>query len=184
MGKIRIIGGHYRGRKLTVIDADGLRPTLDRVKETLFNWLGQDLTNLSCLDLFAGSGSLAFEAISRNASNVTLVEANAQVAAQLKHNLQVLKVTNVTVVHSDAISYLHGCNAAYDIIFVDPPYASTLLAESLPLLAKVLNENGVIFIENYLAVDLAEFKIIKHGTAGKVNYALLSTTRNEECHFI
>jgi 16S rRNA (guanine966-N2)-methyltransferase len=173
MGKIRIIGGQHRSRQLVVLDALGLRPTLTRVKETLFNWLGQDLSGLCCLDLFSGSGSLAFEALSRNAQQVTLVECNPKVGAQLKHNLQLLKVNNAELIIGDALDYLPSCQKKYDIVFIDPPYQGNLLASSLGLIAPVIAQNGVIFIENYKAIDLSAFHILKHGTAGKVNYGII-----------
>src|SRR5687768_9098514 len=126
--RVRIIGGQWRSRLIEFPDAAGLRPTPDRVRETLFNWLGQDLTGLRCLDLFAGAGALGFEALSRNASHVTMVE-KAPVAV---HGLQTAAATlqageRLKIVSGDALEFLRGDNETYDIVFLDPPYAGGLL---------------------------------------------------------
>ncbi len=173
MGKIRIIGGIHRSRQLKVVTATDLRPTLDRVKETLFNWLGQDLTAKTCLDLFAGSGSLGFEAISRNAAAVVMVEKNLTVVQQLKTNAQLLKAANCQITHADALKFLATTMATYDVIFLDPPYSSDLLAKSLALASQRLKANGIIYIEYLKQPDLTNFAIVKQGLAGTVNYALL-----------
>jgi len=175
MGKIRIIGGTHRSRQLTVLDADGLRPTLDRVKETLFNWLGQDLTGQTCLDLFAGSGSLGFEAISRNAQSVTMVEKSSQVAQQLISNVQLLRAENCQIINSEAQRFLAKNSLKFDVIFLDPPYNSALLEQSLGLISPHLADDGVIYIEYHQnKPDLSQFNILKHSQAGSVNYALLN----------
>lgn len=175
MGKIRIIGGTHRSRQLTVLDADGLRPTLDRVKETLFNWLGQDLTGQTCLDLFAGSGSLGFEAISRNAQSVTMVEKSSQVAQQLISNVKLLRAENCQIVNSEAQRFLAKNSLKFDVIFLDPPYNSALLEQSLRLITPHLAVDGVIYIEYHQnKSDLSQFNILKHSQAGSVNYALLN----------
>jgi 16S rRNA (guanine(966)-N(2))-methyltransferase RsmD len=175
MGKIRIIGGTHRSRQLTVLDADGLRPTLDRVKETLFNWLGQDLTGQTCLDLFAGSGSLGFEAISRNAQSVTMVEKSSQVAQQLISNVKLLMAENCQIINSEAQRFLAKNSLKFDVIFLDPPYNSALLEQSLRLISPHLAVDGVIYIEYHQnKPDLSQFNILKHSQAGSVNYALLN----------
>lgn len=175
MGKIRIIGGTHRSRQLTVLDQDGLRPTLDRVKETLFNWLGQDLTGQICLDLFAGSGSLGFEAISRNAIKVVMIEKSAKVAQQLKDNVKLLRADNCQVINDDAMRFLANNLLKFDVIFLDPPYSSDLLAESLKIVSEHLTVNGVIYIEYHQNIpELSQFNILKQSKAGSVNYALLS----------
>lgn len=178
MGKIRIIGGIHRSRQLPVLDFDGLRPTLDRVKETVFNWLGQDLTGLTCLDLFAGSGSLGFEAISRNAKQVIMIERNPKVAKQLEANRQLLRADNCQIINNDALNYLNSSQMKFDIVFVDPPYDSNLLQQSLPLICDKLNINGLVYIEFRDAVDLEKFVIYKQAKAGVVNYALLTLEEN------
>lgn len=173
MGKIRIIGGIHRSRQLQVLESEGLRPTLDRVKETLFNWLGQDLTGMECLDLFAGSGSLGFEAVSRNAKSVVMIEKDRNVSDKLVGNKQILKADNCQIINGDALNYLKTSNNKFDVIFIDPPYASNLLIESLKLVEKFLKPNGVIYIENDKDIDLAPFYIYKQAKAGVVSYALL-----------
>jgi 16S rRNA (guanine966-N2)-methyltransferase len=176
MGKIRIIGGVHRSRQLPVLDAKDLRPTLDRVKETLFNWLGQDLTGKICLDLFAGSGSLGFEASSRNAHKVVMVEQNSKVAQQLRNNIQLLKVEQICqVLSSDAISYLKNTSEKFDVIFLDPPYQGDLLNRALASIFNCLNPAALVYIEYETEPAIPDNLItIKNGKAGTVKYALLA----------
>lgn len=174
MGKIRIIGGIHRSRQLNVLDEDGLRPTLDRVKETLFNWLGQDLTGLKCLDLFTGSGSLAFEAISRNATEVVMIEKNSLAYKQLEKNKKILNASNCTILNQDALNFLSANQTQkFDVVFIDPPFNSNLLSESLKLIRNVINHKTLIYVEYRDKVDLSQFQIIKQKKAGVVNFALL-----------
>lgn len=173
MGKIRIIGGTHRSRQLTVLDVDGLRPTLDRVKESLFNWLGQDLTGLDCLDLFAGSGSLGFEAISRNARHVVMIEKDIKVSHRLLENKKLLNAENCEVINVDAMHYVRSSTRLFDIIFVDPPYSTDLLSNVLPLLRNLIKDDGLIYAEYSTEVDFHGFDIYKKGKAGVVNYVLL-----------
>lgn len=180
MGKIRIIGGIHRSRQLPVLDSEDLRPTLDRVKETVFNWLGQDLTGKSCLDLFAGSGSLGFEALSRNAKEVVMVEKMPRVARQLSGNCQLLKVTNCQVLVADAQSFLSQANKKFDVIFLDPPYNSDLLTQVLKIIINYLTADGICYIEYETAPNLDEFSVIKNAKAGKVQYALIRPKVLEE----
>ena len=121
-GALRVIGGKYRSRLLRVPQRPGLRPTPDRVRETLFNWLGQDLSGLACLDLFAGSGALGFEAASRGATRVVLVEKDRAAVAELERNRAALDATQVTIVHGDAAAYLAREHERLD---ARPPSAST-----------------------------------------------------------
>lgn len=173
VGKIRIIGGKHRSLQLPVLDSDGLRPTLDRVKETLFNWLGQDLTGLSCLDLFAGSGSLGFESISRNAKEVVMIEKDAKVYKQLLQNKNKLKASNCELINQDALSFIKNDIKTYDIIFIDPPYNSSLFEQVIPLLDKITTENSLIYIENSKDIEYSGFTILKSAKAGMVKYVLL-----------
>ena len=175
MGKIRIIGGVHRSRQLSVIDAPDLRPTLDRVKETLFNWLGQDLTGKNCLDLFAGSGSLGFEACSRNAASVVMVEENSKVARQLTDNIKLLKIeASAKIVCREALAYLTSCSETFDLIFLDPPYKGNLLSQSLLVIDKILAKDGKIYIEYENQPLIPEkYRVIKQGKAGNVKFALL-----------
>ncbi|NVJ57887.1 MAG: 16S rRNA (guanine(966)-N(2))-methyltransferase RsmD, partial [Vibrionaceae bacterium] len=129
-GFVRIISGLWRGRKLPVHDAEGLRPTTDRVKETLFNWLAQDVPRAKCLDLFAGSGGLAFEAASRQAEMVTLIELNPQAFKQLEKNIAALSATNLKAVNTDALSFLKQPGEPQHVVFIDPPFRKGLLTET------------------------------------------------------
>ncbi len=121
---LRIIGGDHRGRKLRFLDARGLRPTGDRIRETLFNWLQNDISGSHCLDMFAGSGALGFEAASRGAAQVHMIEYNPRVAAQLSDNCELLRIQDRVHVHKGSALSWVGKNAdVFDIVFIDPPFA-------------------------------------------------------------
>ena len=177
-GFIRIISGLWRGRKLPVHHAEGLRPTTDRVKETLFNWLAQDVVKAKCLDLFAGSGSLGFEAASRQAAKVTLVEMNTQAYRQLTTNMETLKTNNLEVYNDDALLFLEKTGQAYDIVFVDPPFRQDILKQALYLLENNgwLAEDAMIYIETEKELELTgiprNWHLFKEKTAGQVTYRL------------
>jgi 16S rRNA (guanine966-N2)-methyltransferase len=179
--RVRIIGGEWRSRVIEFPDALGLRPTPDRVRETLFNWLGQTLTNQHCLDLFAGSGALGFEAASRGAISVTMVEQDRAAADALMHNQAKLAATTCKIIRGDALKFIATSKEKFDAIFVDPPFASQLMSQLLPLLANKLTPSGVIYAEwgeplaNLLAQHtIAGLSIVKQGKAGAVHFALLS----------
>ncbi|WP_174873591.1 16S rRNA (guanine(966)-N(2))-methyltransferase RsmD [Vogesella oryzae] len=172
--KVRIIGGQFRRRLLDVPEADGLRPTPDRVRETLFNWLGQELIGLRCLDLFAGSGALGFEAASRGAKEVVLVEKVRNVASTLRRNAQLLGAAQLKVLNQDAMAYLRASDGLFDVIFVDPPYASTLLEQVLPLLAARLAADGRIYVETAVAREFAGWNVLRTIRAGQVHGYLLA----------
>ena len=121
-GQIRIIGGQWRGRKLPVPDSPGLRPTTDRVRETLFNWLAPSMVDAHCLDCFAGSGALGLEALSRYAASATLLEMERGVAQTLQQNLATLKATNAKVVNTNTLSFLAQQGTPFNVVFVDPPF--------------------------------------------------------------
>lgn len=181
MGEVRIIAGLWRGRKLPVLNAEGLRPTTDRVKETLFNWLMHDIAHTRCLDCFAGSGSLGIEALSRQAQAVVFLEKFATAANQLKKNLQVLKSENGSVMNVDTLQYLAQKNscAPFDIVFIDPPFHQGLVPQVLKLLIENqwLAENAILYIEtekNHPPLTLPEnWQIIKEKTAGMVTSRLI-----------
>ncbi|PXX49833.1 MULTISPECIES: 16S rRNA (guanine(966)-N(2))-methyltransferase RsmD [Aquitalea] len=178
--KVRIIGGQYRRRLLPFPDAEGLRPTPDRVRETVFNWLGQELYGKRCLDLFAGSGALGFEAASREAARVVMVEKSRKVAESLKANRQLLAAHAIEVVPMDALHYLKSCREQFDIIFVDPPYDSSLLLQTLPMLQAVLAVDGVLYFEaRHWPDSLPGWQIIKQDKAGMVHYALARPATEE-----
>lgn len=176
MGKVRIIGGKYRSRNLYFIDGvAGLRPTPDRVRETLFNWLGQDLTGKVCLDLFAGSGALGFEAVSRGAKLVTQIEINKEIINKLKQNKQFLKIDNLDIVQQDSIIYLSHLKNSVDIIFLDPPYDTDLLTKCLKVIADshALFKDTLLYIEYREIPELTNYKVLKTAKAGAVGYALI-----------
>jgi 16S rRNA (guanine966-N2)-methyltransferase len=130
-GMLRIIGGEWRGRKIRFPGVEGLRPTPDRVRETLFNWLAPAVAGSRCLDLFAGSGALGLEALSRGAAAVTFVERQRDAARQLSETTAVLARDRATVHQAEAASWLAGPATPFDIVFIDPPYGSGLLADAM-----------------------------------------------------
>ncbi|WP_136487338.1 16S rRNA (guanine(966)-N(2))-methyltransferase RsmD [Vibrio sp. H11] len=181
-GQVRIISGLWRGRKLPVHDAEGLRPTTDRVKETLFNWLAQDIPHAKCLDLFAGSGGLGFESASRQADKVTMLEMNSQAFSQLKTNIASLKATNIEAIHTDSLAFLRQSGRAYDVVFIDPPFRQGLLQESVALLEQNgwLADNAMIYIECEKELAMADlppnWELYREKTAGQVCYRLFERT--------
>ena len=150
--QLRIIAGLWRGRKLSFPDIDGLRPTGDRLRETLFNWLAPEIQGARCLDLFAGSGALGIEALSRGAEVSVLVERDSKAAAQLKANLEILKAGQGRVVNADALGLLQKGNtdAPYHIIFIDPPFQLKLWQSVIDALeaGNWLADNATIYIES------------------------------------
>ena len=151
-----------------------MRPTPDRVRQTLFNWLGQTLYGRSCLDLFAGSGALGFEAVSRGAARVTMVEKNPLVCRALQDNIKKLALANISVHCLDGLEFVSRDPQRYDVIFLDPPFQSDFLPELLELLPARLTDNGVLYVESGIAVSPPEpWQIVKSGKAGQVHYQLL-----------
>lgn len=183
-GQLRIIAGKWRGRKLPVIDHQGLRPTTSRVRETLFNWLQSDIHNANVLDLFAGSGSLGFEAASRGASRVLFIEQDKQVVKQLADNIKRLKADTIELLQADALALLNQPNALQgpvDIVFVDPPFHQQLAAQTLVQLAAcpALSQDSLIYleVEPQAELDLAsDWRIIKDKQHGAVRFLLLQRT--------
>ena len=173
--RVRIIGGEWRSRPIGFPDEAGVRPTPDRVRETLFNWLGQDLTGKRCLDLFAGSGALGFEALSRGASEVVMVERSHPVSRALRENAARLGARGFRLVVGDALHFLADPGAGwFDVIFVDPPYASGLVGNVLPKLEGVLAPRGVVYVESNAAVEPDwPWRVRSRGRAGAVHYHLL-----------
>ncbi|BCL76914.1 hypothetical protein JHS3_26500 [Jeongeupia sp. HS-3] len=176
--QLRIIGGDCRRRIVHFPDGDGLRPTPDRVRETLFNWLGQELTGKRCLDLFAGSGALGLEAASRNATRVVMVEKSKPAYTALVSNRDILKLNRVELVHADAMAWLVRSGDEFDIAFVDPPYASDLLLPALNALVPRLAPGARVYVEaadwSKLGPELPGWEVLKEGRAGSVHYRLLS----------
>ena len=181
-GKVRIIGGEWRRRWLPVSAVDAVRPTPDRVRETLFNWLQPYLAGARCLDLFAGTGVLGFEAVSRGAAQATLVENDAQTAATLRAQVAALNTTSVEVLNMDARSYLSATAArVYDIVFLDPPFDSPLLTATLSLLeAGWLHAEALIYIESARAADAvmlpSGWRMMRAGQTRQIRYGLARLT--------
>jgi 16S rRNA (guanine(966)-N(2))-methyltransferase RsmD len=178
--QVRIIGGRWKRTLLPVPDAQGLRPTPDRVRETLFNWLGQDLSGLTCLDLFAGSGALGFEAASRGAAAVTLVEANPRVARQLRDNQYRLDASQIRVVQGDAFALAAQMpDASFDVIFLDPPFAEDWLRPALEHAARLSRPGGAVYVETDRTLTGADapvpasLEIVRQARAGAVYFHLL-----------
>ena len=176
-GSIRIIGGKHRGRKLPVLMAEGLRPTTDRVKETVFNWLMPYVQEANCLDCFAGSGSLGFEAMSRGAQKVTLLELNKTAVNQLKANKQLLNAESINIDQVDTLEYLKTNIEAYDLIFLDPPFRKQLVEQCAMLLnSGWLTANAVIYVEMEANDNCQQlpnnWTLLKEKIAGQVSYQL------------
>lgn len=161
-------------------DAEGLRPTPDRVRETLFNWLGQTLYGKTCLDLFAGSGALGFEAASRGAERVVMVEQNPAVFRALQDNITKLACGNVFAYRQDGLEFASRDVHRYDVIFLDPPFQSDYLPRLLEILPQRLNKNGMLYVESGAALDVTPpWQTIKSGKAGQVRYQLLGIPVND-----
>jgi len=174
INRIRIIGGTHRSRIVTFPDAEGLRPTPDRVRETLFNWLGQDLTGKRCLDLYAGSGALGMESASRGASEVVMVEKNRAVFSILQENIKILNFNNIALRNEDGLNFARRQNELFDVIFLDPPFQSDYLGRLLPLLANQLSPQGFLYVESATQLEATEpWEFIKQSRAGAVHYQLL-----------
>ncbi|MFN2645680.1 MAG: 16S rRNA (guanine(966)-N(2))-methyltransferase RsmD [Burkholderiales bacterium] len=174
-GQVRIIAGHYRGRRIRVASRPGLRPTPDRVRETLFNWLGQWLDGQSCLDLFAGSGALGFEAASRGAVRVVMVEADHGACSALQATRDAIGARSVEVVCEDALAYLDRANERFDVVFLDPPFGHNALALVLVRLGARLAEGARVYVEAPSPCEPpAPWRELKRGRAGQVSYQLFA----------
>lgn len=158
---------------LTFPDAANLRPTPDRVRETLFNWLGQDLTGKRCLDLFAGSGALGMEAASRGASAVLMIEKNRAVYSALQENIRKLDFHNIALRNEDGLNFVLRSKEQFEVIFLDPPFQSDYLEKLLPHLASQLAPEGLLYIESGKPFEsIAPWHMLKSGKAGAVYYQL------------
>ena len=184
-GRLRIIAGDWRGRRLRVADVPGLRPSGDRIRETLFNWLAPSLPGACCLDLFSGSGALGLEAASRGAARVVMLERDPRATAQLRRHCKALQATQVELIETDALQWLARSREAFDIAFVDPPFAAGLLARSLTLLRDGhLADEARVYIEmpapDGLDELLGDWRVLKEKCAGKVRYALLQVRNDQQ----
>ena len=175
--EVRIVGGTWRSRRIRFAAREGLRPTPDRVRETLFNWLGQDLTGLACLDLFAGSGALGFEAASRGAARVVMVEHDRAAFEALRTNKAALEASQVELVRGDALEFVrrYGGNAGlFDVIFLDPPFNADYWARLVPALPPLMARGARVYCEAGAPVEWGDgWEVAKHGRAGQVAYQLL-----------
>ena len=177
--EIRIIGGQWRRTRLKVIDKPGLRPTPDRVRETLFNWLGQDLSDWRCVDAFAGTGALGLEAASRGAAQVLMLERDPELAMALQQQVERLKASTVNVQRSDAVSaMLRLPEAGFDLVFLDPPFDGAWFEPALQAAARLVPVGGWIYLEAPQVWDAAtlatwHLKLQRHLKAGAVHAHLL-----------
>lgn len=187
VNSLRIIGGQWRSRKLQIQDAEGMRPTPDRIRETLFNWVQNSVHGSYCLDLFSGSGALGLEALSRGANEVIFVEKNKVVANQLLSNLRLLE-SDASVINTDAIEYLTqyqmGNSECFDLVFLDPPYRKGLIDDALTLLyaKELINQDTLIYLEHESEEDFDwsqfELEILKETSAGQVKCLLAKSTKH------
>ncbi|RBA25030.1 16S rRNA (guanine(966)-N(2))-methyltransferase RsmD [Herminiimonas fonticola] len=194
--QVRIIGGQWKRTPLTVIDAEGLRPTPDRVRETVFNWINHlidgNWSTLKCLDLFAGTGVLGFEAASRGAEQVVMVEMHTPAVRQLEATRGKLRAEQVSIVRGDALSAVQGLQARgasgqFKLIFLDPPYLQDWLAKILPACAPLLANDGLIYVESETSLDVATppdwlqgWEVVRADNAGLVFYHLLQAKKLPE----
>jgi 16S rRNA (guanine966-N2)-methyltransferase len=185
-GRLRIVAGNWRSRLLDIADVEGLRPTPERIRETLFNWLSPHVHGAHCLDLFAGTGALGLEALSRGAGSVVFVERSAVAARQLENSIAVLGATAATVRVEDACDYLRSAHEArFDLVFLDPPFAADLLEETCRLLAtqEVLADGALVYLEQDRSSPEPElpdgWQITKNKTAGMVRYMLVQVEKDD-----
>lgn len=176
--QIRIGGGQWRSRVLQFPDAPGLRPTPDRVRQTLFNWLGQTLHDKACLDAFAGSGALGFEAASRGAKHVLMCEANVSVARVLTSNAALLGASQVTVASRSVFEWLKSGVGKFDVVFCDPPFSENLHSTFLAGLTPHLAAGALVYVESAeaiasLIIATPMYEVVKSSKAGSVNFGLL-----------
>jgi 16S rRNA (guanine(966)-N(2))-methyltransferase RsmD len=177
--EVRVIGGTWKRSRLPVADRPGLRPTPDRVRETLFNWLGQSLDGWRCVDAFAGSGALGFEAASRGAADVVLLDRDPAIVASLEVVRERLHADAVRVERADALQWLaRAAAASVDLVFLDPPFDAALLAPALAAAARVVRDGGFVYAEGAASIDAdtgAALGLEQHraGRAGAVHFQLL-----------
>ena len=182
-GRLRIVAGNWRSRVLEIVDVPGLRPTSERIRETLFNWLAPRIRGARCLDLFAGTGALGFEALSRGAAEVTFVEKSRRAVRMLEQNAAALDATGATIRRDDALEFLRTAGPPdYDVVFLDPPFAENRLEEICAQIAAagILADGAVVYLEQ--SRDQASpslpsgWETLKDKTAGQVRYSLVRTS--------
>jgi len=181
-GRLRIVAGNWRSRLLEIADVPGLRPTSERVRETLFNWLAPRIEGARCLDLFAGTGALGLEALSRGATSVVFVESSRRAATVLEQNARSLDTSGAVIRHGDALEYLKTADPdSFDIVFLDPPFAASLLEETCKAIESsgIVVAGGLVYLEQDRTQSLpalpANWVTVKDKAAGQVRYSLVST---------
>jgi 16S rRNA (guanine966-N2)-methyltransferase len=185
-GRLRIVAGNWRSRLLDIADVDGLRPTAERIRETLFNWLAPTIQGARCLDLFAGTGALGLEALSRGAASAIFVERSAIAVRQLEENIRQLRATAARVEQKDARDFIASTDEPFDIVFIDPPFAADLHQETCRLLAehRTLEPGALVYLEqdrDRAPVALpASWQVLKDKTAGNVRYLLAQVVEDDE----
>ena len=187
-GRLRIVAGNWRSRLLDVADLPGLRPTSQRIRETLFNWLAMRVSGARCLDLFAGTGALGLEALSRGASSVVFVEQSARAVAMLRNNVAILRADGASVVQADARAWLRGEHGRpFDIVFLDPPFVADMLDELCRLLDEydLLAGDALVYLEQDKSRPEPQlpdgWQLLKNKTAGNVRY-MLAQRKNDQEH--
>jgi len=185
-GRLRIVAGNWRSRLLDIADVEGLRPTSERIRETLFNWLTPHLNGARCLDLYAGTGALGLEALSRGAASAVFVERDPVAERQLRKNIELLGAENAEIIPSGALEFLRSAAPTpFDIVFLDPPYAGNLLGETCRLLVDThqLADDALIYLEDERSRGEPElprgWTILKDKTAGKVRYMLAKAEKDD-----
>ncbi|MBU2865048.1 16S rRNA (guanine(966)-N(2))-methyltransferase RsmD [Reinekea forsetii] len=183
LAQLRIVGGKHRGRKLPIPAIEGLRPTPDRIRETLFNWLQFDLADMNVVDCFAGTGALGLEALSRGAERCDFVEPSMQAANSIQASLTTLKETNAQVHKVKAAQYLQSVSSPVDLIFIDPPFALNLWQETLEIIEtrELLTAKGFLYIETPKSqiLDLSpHWQTVKDKTAGNLRIRLVQQVNN------
>jgi 16S rRNA (guanine(966)-N(2))-methyltransferase RsmD len=174
MGEIRIIGGSHKRRVIKVSDVVGVRPSPNRVRETLFNWLGQDLTGWTVLDLFAGSGALGFEAASRGAGKVVMIEQHPSVLKQLEQNRSELKFTQVQITQANAREWPKTARDQFDLVLADPPFSDPGIESILQAVSTCIKASGMVYLETPMPVpEMTEWSVFRAAKAGQVFYQLL-----------
>jgi 16S rRNA (guanine966-N2)-methyltransferase len=182
-GRLRIVAGNWRSRVLEIADVPGLRPTPERVRETLFNWLAPQIDSARCLDLFAGTGALGFEALSRGAKSVVFVDSSRRALNVVEKNARSLDAAGAVIRHGDALRFLQtAVPASFDIVFLDPPFAADLLEKVCRRIdeAKILVAGAMVYLEQGRDQPLpplpAGWETLKDKTAGQVRYLLVRTS--------
>lgn len=174
---VKIISGSLKGRVVKFDTTDSLRPTLSRIRETLFNWLFDHIHSANCLDLFAGSGSLGFEAISRGAKYCTFVEKSKKNANNIQQNISTFDLKNCDVIHQDAHQFIFSSTNKYDLIFFDPPFGSSCYLWLEDVAKKILAPQGIIYIESSKQVELKILKVIKQKKTKSLCYGIYEQVR-------